>query len=85
MLTAEEARRVTNDAINRIKIEKEVNDIILAASRNGRGWCSISYDNLALVDDILIENGYTIRGQYIIWCEDETIPRKEEDYEEDEW
>lgn len=84
MLTAEEARRVTNDAITRIKIEKEVNDIILAAARNGRGWCSVSYDNLALVDDRLTENGYIIRGQYIIWGEDETIPKKE-DYEEDEW
>ena len=38
-----------------------------------------------LVKEMLLDNGFAVNGNYIIWS-DETAPRKEEeDNDEDEW
>ena len=75
------ARKMMKEGLKLRKVAEEVNARIASAAKLGYGHIAVSESEMDLVKEMLLECGFAVNGNYIIWS-DETAPRKEE---EDEW
>ena len=84
IMNVENAKKLMRAGIRLRKVAEDVNSRIASAAKLGYGHIVISESEMDLVKEMLLDNGFAVNGNYIIWS-DETAPRKEDDNDEDEW
>ena len=85
IMNVENAKKLMRAGLKLRKVAEDVNSRIASAAKLGYGHIVISESEMDLVKEMLLDNGFAVNGNYIIWS-DETAPRKEEeDNDEDEW
>ena len=83
IMNVDNARKLMKAGLRLRKVAEELNSRIANAAKLGYGHMTASKEEIELLGEMLLDNGFEINGNYIIWS-DETAPRKE-DEEEDEW
>lgn len=85
IMNVENAKKLMRAGLKLRKVAEDVNSRIASAAKMGYGHLAISQSEMDLVKEMLLDNGFSVNGNYIIWS-DETAPdRKEDEEEEDEW
>ena len=84
MMNANTARKMMKEGLKLRKVAEEVNARIASAAKLGYGYIAVSESEIALLKEMLLDNGFAVNGYYIIWS-NKTAPRKEEEDNEDEW
>lgn len=84
IMNVENAKKLMRAGIRLRKVAEDVNSRIASAAKLGYGHIVISESEMDLVKEMLLDNGFAVNGNYIIWS-DETAPRKEDDNDENEW
>lgn len=79
-----QARKLMREGIKLRKVAEDVNSRISNAAKMGYGHIAVSKEEIDQLEEMLLDNGFAVNGNYIIWS-DETAPKEEEDNDEDEW
>ena len=83
IMNVENAKKLMRAGLKLRKVAEDVNSRIASAAKLGYGHLAVSKEEIELLSEMLLDSGFAVNGNYIIWS-DETAPRKE-DEEEDEW
>ena len=79
------ARKMMKEGLKLRKVAEEVNARIASAAKLGYGHIAVSESEIDLLKEMILGNGFTVNGNYIIWDDGITPDRKEDEEEEDEW
>ena len=79
------ARKMMKEGLKLRKVAEEVNARIASAAKLGYGHIAVSKSEIYLLKEMILDNGFTVNGNYIIWDDGITPDRKEYEEEEDEW
>ena len=79
------ARKMMKEGLKLRKVAEEVNARIASAAKLGYGHIAVSESEIDLLKEMLLDNGFNVNGNYIIWDDGITPDRKEDEEEEDEW
>ena len=85
LMDAKKAKEITQEAKKTREMAEAVNDRIRSAARLGYGYINASSLEIETLGEFLLDTGYRISGNYIIWYDEVEDNRKEEEDEEDEW
>ena len=85
IMNVENAKKLMRAGIRLRKVAEDVNSRIASAAKLGYGHIVISESEMDLVKEMLLDNGFAVNGNYIIWDDGITPDRKEDEEEEDEW
>ena len=85
IMNANTARKMMKEGLKLRRVAEEVNARIASAAKLGYGHIAVSKSEIYLLKDMILDNGFIVTGNYIIWDDGITPDRKEDEEEEDEW